>query len=139
MGEDGVDVVRELFEAWNRGDRDAVLELAHPEIVIDASRRVINPATYEGVEGVRRMLDDMVEVWDDFRAETDEFIDAGDGRLIVIGRILGTGRGSGVAVEQPMAGIWTVRDGLIVRWELGFVHKRAALEAAGLAAPEDDP
>jgi hypothetical protein len=84
---------------------------AHPEIVIDATRRVINPTTSVGIEGLRRMLADMEEIWEEFRVEPLEFVDCGD-RVVVISRLVGKGKTSGVEVEQPIAGIWGPFDPL---------------------------
>ena len=119
MSQENVEVVRGVYAATNRGDRERALGFAHPEIVIDATRRVFNPTTYVGMEGLRRMLADMDEVWEEFRTEPLEFIDAGD-RVVVVGHLVGKGKASGVEVRQPIARIWTVRDGRIVRAELGY-------------------
>jgi ketosteroid isomerase-like protein len=138
MSRENVEVVRGVYAATNRGDRERALGFAHPEIVIDATRRVFNPTTYVGMEGLGRMLADMDEVWEEFRTEPLEFIDAGDrvvvvgDRVVVVGHLVGNGKASGVEVRQPIAGIWTVRDGRIVRAELGYTDRREALEAAGL-------
>jgi ketosteroid isomerase-like protein len=77
------------------------------------------------------MFADMDEVWEQFHTEPDELIDAAD-RVVVIGRLIGKGRASGVEVEQPIAEVWTVRDGRIVRGELNYTDRGKALEAAGL-------
>ena len=131
MSQENVEVVRSVYTAWNRGDRETALGFAHPEIVIDASRRVFNPTTYVGKEGAPRLFADMEEVWEQFHTELDEVLDADD-RVVVIGRLIGKGRASGVEVEQPIADVWTVRDGRIVRGELNYTDRREALEAAGL-------
>ena len=60
-----------------------------------------------------------------------EFIDAGE-RVVVVGRMHARGKGSGVEVDRSFASIWTIRGGRVVRWELGYDDRRAALEAAGL-------
>jgi ketosteroid isomerase-like protein len=132
VSQENVEIVRSAFAAWGGGDRERALDLADPEIVVDATRRVFNPATYVGVEGVRRMFADMDEVWQEFSPEQLEFIDAGD-RVVVIGRSIGKGKSSGVKVERPLAAIWTVRDGRVIRVETSYVDRRAALEAVGLA------
>ena len=132
MSQENVEVVRSVYTAWNRGDRETALGFAHPEIVIDASRRAFNPTTYVGKEGARRLFADMDEVWEQFHTELDELIDATD-RVVVIGRLIGKGRASGVEVEQPIAGVCTVRDGRIVRVELNYTDRRKALKAAGLS------
>jgi ketosteroid isomerase-like protein len=124
MSQENVEVVRKLFAAWNKGDRAEALELVDPDIVIDATRRVFNPTAYEGMEGVQRMLSDLDDIWDRFRAEPSmEFIDAGE-RVVVVGRMRAKGKGSGVEV-------WTFRDGKIVR-QTTFQTMAEALEAAGL-------
>jgi ketosteroid isomerase-like protein len=142
MSQETVEIVRTTYEAWdvlrwnlessNQGDVQRALALIHPEIVVDATRNVFNPATYAGMEGLRQMQADTDEVWEEVRTEGLEFIDAGD-RVVVIGRLVGKGKGSGVEVEQPLAQIITVHDGRVVRWEIGYTHRREALEAVGLS------
>jgi ketosteroid isomerase-like protein len=131
MSQEDVEVVRSALTAANRGDREAALRFVHPAIVIDATRRAVNPTTYVGVEGVRRWFAERSEVWEDFRLEPVELIDAHD-RVLVIGRLVGKGKASGAMVGQPVRGLWTVRHGRIVRGEIGYAHRREALEAAGL-------
>ena len=132
MSQENVEIVRSVYEAANRGDREHALGFLHPEIVIDATRRVINPTTYVGMDGAQQLFTDMDEVWEEFRLEQIELIDAGS-RVVVIGRLVGKGKASGVEVEQPIAGIWNVRGGRVVRVELGYTDRREALEAAGLS------
>ena len=132
MSQENVDLVRDVYAAWASGDREKALEFLDPKLTIDATRRVLNPDTYVGIEGLGRMLAETNDVWEEFRFEPLEFIDAGD-RVVVIGRLFGKGRGSGIEVDQPIAGIWTVRDGRVVRWEVGYTDRAEALEAVGLS------
>jgi ketosteroid isomerase-like protein len=64
------------------------------------------------------------------RVEAAEFIDAGD-KVVVIGRARATARGSGMQLDSPVALVWTLREGLIVRNQV-FTDRNDALEAAGL-------
>ena len=142
MSQENVQIVRAAYGAWdmlrwnlessNPADVEKALALIHPEIVVDATRNVFNPATYAGMEGLRRMQADTNEVWEEVRTEGLEFYDAGD-RVVVMGRLVGKGKGSGVEVEQPLAQVITVHDGRVVRWDLGYADRRDALEAAGLS------
>src|SRR6266550_8926184 len=52
---------------------------------------------------------------------------------ILIGRLVGKGKGSGVEVGQPNATVLTIRDGLLIRSETGYTNRREALEAVGLS------
>jgi ketosteroid isomerase-like protein len=132
MSQENVEVVRSVFGAVNRGDRETAFGLADPEIVVDATRRVFNPTTYGGIEGLRQWADDMDDVWQKFRVEVIEFIDAGD-RVVVVIRLHGKGKTSGIEVQQRVAGIWSVRNGRVVRVEIGYTDPREALEAVGLS------
>jgi ketosteroid isomerase-like protein len=132
VSQENVEVMRRVIEAWNRNEEESVMPLFDPDVIVDATRRLVNPKTYAGIEGVRAMLADRDEVWEEFRFEPDEFLDAGD-RVLVIGRWVGQGRGSGVEVVQPIAHIFTLRDGRIVRSELGYSDRGTALKAAGLS------
>jgi ketosteroid isomerase-like protein len=131
MSQANVEIVRKVFAALNRGDREEAVGLAHPEVVLDATRSVFNPKTYFGKDGLRQWLTDTNEVWDEMHTEQNEFIDAGD-RVVVIGRLVGKGKGSGVEVESPNGTILTIRDGLVIRSETGYTSRREALEAAGI-------
>jgi ketosteroid isomerase-like protein len=46
--------------------------------------------------------------------------------VVVLGRLTGKGKASGVEVEQPIAGVWTVCDGRIVRGEIGYTSRQEA-------------
>ena len=63
-------------------------------------------------------------------AETEECIDADD-CVVCVTHWRGTGAGSGLTYSQRAAEVYTLRNGLIIRTELGFPDKAAALEAAG--------
>src|SRR5919108_166725 len=99
--EENVEIVRSTLDAFAAGNPDRMLAFVAPEVVIDASRRILNPATYVGIEGIRQMLADMDETWEGLRIEQREFIDAGD-RVAVIGRLVGKGKGSGIEVGRPI-------------------------------------
>jgi uncharacterized protein len=132
MSRENVEIVRKVFDAMYARDRETALSYAAPDMVVDATRRVFNPTTYFGLEGLQQFVADMDDVWEDFRAEPREFLDAGD-RVVVTGRMAGKGKSSGVVVEDEFAGIWTVHDGRVVHWEIQ-PDRAAALEAVGLAS-----
>src|SRR5687767_5184466 len=133
MSEENVEIVRRVLGAMNAGDRETVVTtFADREIIVDATRNVINPGTFFGIDGLREMLAGMDEVWEGMRMEPAEFIDGGD-RVVVVGRLVGRGRGSGIEIDRPNAQIWTLRDGRVTRLAYGFTNRMGAREAAGLS------
>jgi len=131
MSQENVEIVRKVFDAMSTRDRETAVSYAAPDMVVDATRRVFNPTTYLGLEGLQQFMADMDEIWEEFRPDPREFLDAGD-RVVVTGRMAGKGKGSGVVVEDDFAGIWTVRDGRVVHWAIQ-PDRASALAAVGLS------
>lgn len=83
MSREPVDVVRAMYDAFNRGDTDAILELADPAVSVE-DHAVIDGATYEGREGVIRFLAFQAEAFNAQSAELEELIETGDDIVAVI-------------------------------------------------------
>ena len=124
----GLDRLRESYETG--AATDGLLDLCAPGIQVDATRRVFNPAVYEGDAGVRRAIQEIGDAWEDFHESNERLIDAGD-RVVVIQTIGGRGRASNARVQQKAALIFTVRDELVQLIEV-FTDPRDALKAVGL-------
>jgi ketosteroid isomerase-like protein len=71
------------------------------------------------------------EAWESAQDECEELIDAGEHVISVVDR-RGLGRASGIRVDTERAGVWTIRDGKVVR-TVWFTSKAEALEAVGLS------
>jgi ketosteroid isomerase-like protein len=110
------DVVRNALAQWNAQPEviteEAFAEFAHPDMVMDMTSNVFNPATYEGFDGFRRFAEQVGEAWAEFRMEPEEAFEEGD-VVIVLVRAVGKGRGSGVEIGDAVAMVCEVRDGKI--------------------------
>jgi len=134
VSQENVEVVRELYEAFNRGELDAYLWMLDPDFVWQGPQEIPDLAgTYRGAEGVRRYLSELMEVFNDYRMVPEEFIDAGGEQVLVLAREGGRGKGSGIAVQtNPTGHLWTIRDGRPARLE-SYWERTNALRAVGLA------
>ena len=113
MSETDVDVVRELYEQFNAGDLTRVRELMDPDIewVEPAGYFVPEGAgTTRGVDAVFAVFERYPELWRTFAPTPEEFYDAGDGVVFVIGTQRGTTHG-GTGVEASFINMWRVVDG----------------------------
>lgn len=134
MSEENVEIVRRVYEAAARRDAAAVLAAYHPDIEWDFSRSpfrdVFKQPVYRGHEGLRSFIRERYEeAWQSIEDQCDELIDAGE-QVISVLTSRGRGRASGAEVERTHAGVWTIRNGKIIRVE--WLGSRAeALEAAG--------
>jgi ketosteroid isomerase-like protein len=117
--------------AFNAHDIAGLAELFGSEFEFVDHMGAVGEDTASGLGAVSRQLEGWFEAFPDFRAETEEFIDAGD-RVVCVTQWRGTGAVSGLPYHQPAAEVITVREGKIVRAEMGFDDKAAALKAVGL-------
>ncbi len=115
MSEENLNIARQAYDAFNRGDIDTVLSIMDPNIEWQEPdvEGLPDRGTHHGPEAVaNNVFGSLVEHWDGFRVEAEEFLDAGD-RVIVLGRFRGTGKATGRTLDAPYAHVWTLRDG---RW-----------------------
>jgi ketosteroid isomerase-like protein len=73
----------------------------------------------------------LYEAWESYEHDCHELIDAGDDVVSIV-TDRGRGRASGAEVEISAYGVWTIRDGKIVR-VVWYPTCDEALEAAGLS------
>jgi uncharacterized protein len=135
MSEENVELLRRFIETFNRGDVEGALALADapPEFEFVPSGVLIPDLSgvQRGPEGLRRLVEVFWGEFDDPRIEVHELIDAGD-QVFVSATFWGRGRQSGAETSWDAWGVWTVRDGRMVRFQ-GFTDRDPALEAAGLS------
>ncbi|MDQ3671382.1 MAG: nuclear transport factor 2 family protein [Actinomycetota bacterium] len=133
MSGENVDVIREGWEAWQRGDLPGLFRQFDPDVVWDTSHFHDWPeSSYHGIEGVERFLREWLEVWDDLEIEVQAVRDASDERVVSLILQRGTGRSSGLAMEMKMAQVATLRNGKVTRLD-NYENHAEALEAAGLS------
>lgn len=125
MSRENVDLVRAIHDAWADGTSNT--HLIAPDL------EYVNPpyAVEAGTLHERAALDRVRDVYPNFRIEAERFIDAGDD-VVVVGVARGTGA-SGVEIQWRQGYVWTVTDGLAVRFQW-FNDPAEALAAAGLEA-----
>ena len=126
MSQENVELVRRIYEAWQR--EESARDFLAPDIEYVNPDYAVEPGTKRG----RKMLGMVRETYEDFAIQPERFIDGPGAHVVVLAAYSGTGRGSRVPVEGEQGHVWTIRDGLAVRFEW-FQSHREALEAAGLS------
>jgi ketosteroid isomerase-like protein len=81
-----------------------------------------------GRDAYTRYLTDWYETFEGFHTELVEAEAIDDDRVLVVGRISGKARASGIDTDLTFAAVYTLRDGLIVRGR-EYESKEAALAA----------
>jgi ketosteroid isomerase-like protein len=129
MASPHVEAFQRGADAINRLDADALAELVHEDAVFEPIRAATEGA-YIGPEGIRRFIADTEETFDVFEATLDEVSDAGNGRVLAIGKIRMRGRGSGFENDVTTAAVAEFRDGLLTRYK-DYGDPTLARQAAG--------
>jgi ketosteroid isomerase-like protein len=127
MARENLDVVRAMYDAFNRGDTDAILELADPAVSVE-DHAVIDGATYEGRDGVLSFLAFQAEAFKAQSAELEELIEAG-GEIVAVIRLRGEGPLSRIPLEGRFSHVWQVAGGMARRLRV-YATKQEAMEAA---------
>ena len=132
MSRENVKRVRRSVDGWNRGDLDAWMEPAHPEVEwsSEVARRVEGSDTvYRGKAGLRRFWNEFHSVWD-LKIDISETRDLGD-TVVALGKVRTRGAASRIDLEQPIAYVFEF-DGGLARRIRAYFDSEQALEAAGL-------
>ena len=130
MSQENVELVRKVYEGWSRGDFAAGADVLAADFEWRQHTEAVEPGARRG-DAVGDSLRKIFDIYEDFRVDPEEFIDAGD-RVVVVGRVRGTQRRMGIDLDEKWAFVWTAREGRLVRNEV-YRNRRDALKAAGLS------
>ena len=133
MSRKNVEIVRRLYELAPHGDWDEAKLLISRDVEIDQTR-FPDGGVGHGREEYRAFFRRWFGTWDELSIDPDRFIDLGE-QVVVLMRLSGRGKGSGVPVTLDAADVLTLKDGTVTRL-VGYLDHREALEAVGL--PEQD-
>ena len=131
VSRENVEIVRDVFDAYNRDDLEATLQYVAPGFVFEPSGLFVDtqPA-YRGREGWTEFWHTFRAAWEDIVIEVKRLEDLGD-QVLVLGTFHGRGRGSGVEVARESAWLQTLSNGLIAHTRT-FASWEEGLLAAGL-------
>ena len=114
MGEDRIAAVQGIYEAFGRGDVEALASLFEGLEWHEAEGMPYG-GVYRGAEAIfGNVIGPISRDVQGFSARPDELIPAGEDRVLALGRYRGAG--SAGEVNAAFAHLWTVRDGRAVKF-----------------------
>ena len=131
MSLQNVEIVRRHLEALDSETPERALDYMSEDVEFDASTRP-GGKVWHGREGVREALVEWVEIWDDFRLEFGDLIDAGGDRVVSLWSESGRAKRSGALMSETGATVFTLAGGEIAA-VLVSVDREGVLAGLGLA------
>jgi ketosteroid isomerase-like protein len=119
-----IERIRLGYDAFNRGDFDAAVDLLHPEIEWHRVAEFEQPL--RGRQAVREFMDP--EVFERQQTEILEIEVIGD-FVLVYATFHGAFAGSGIELSQPGHHLWRIRDGQAAEFRY-FLDRDEAVKAA---------
>jgi ketosteroid isomerase-like protein len=120
---ENLDLVRSIYSEWERGEFRATPTWADPgiEFVVPDGPE---PSTRTGTAAAPG-VEAFVELWEDLRFDAEEYCEMDHDSVLVVCRMRGRGKGSGVEVDQRRASLFHIRDGKVIRLALYWERERA--------------
>lgn len=131
MSQANVELVMQALDAFNRRDLEVYDDLYTSDFAgFPSMAGIVEGGSYTGREGFETFLVGLRDTWDGFRVLADECHAIGE-RVLVLCRMAGRARSSGVEVEGLGAMVFEFRAGKISRAR-DFLDRSEALRAARL-------
>jgi len=112
LAQEDIEIVRTLYAAFNRNDRDGVIALLGNAMVAHVAEGMPWSGSYYGPDGFRRFLE-VLDEHVEFIVETDSLIDTGP-VVAQVGRTSGYARATGIRYSFDEIHFWAVNDGKVV-------------------------
>ncbi len=123
------ELVRRLFDEFDRGDFEAALELVAEDVEWGEPPDMPDAGgTYRGHAGLVEGFGRFMRAWEELRTELLEVSEVGE-RVVVLTRWTGRSRGNRIEVDQQVAQFYDVRDGKVARVRQ-FRTREEAIRAA---------
>jgi ketosteroid isomerase-like protein len=134
MSQENVELIRSIYAAWEQGDYSSA-EWAHPEIEWEFAADGPAPRGGTGLAGMARDWGAYISAFEAFHHKVDEYLELDGERVLVLQRLIGRGKTSGLELEAvPAQGavLFHIRDGKVTRL-VGYFHRERALADFGLS------
>jgi ketosteroid isomerase-like protein len=131
VAQNNVGLVRRAYDAFNRRDLAAALEVFHSDAEWIPYLAGLEEQTYRGRDEIAAMWSEVLRDFSAFRVELLEVLFDRGNTVVIEVSFHGIGRGSGADTRMTIVQMIAFRGGKVVRVQ-GFRDRTEALEAVGL-------
>jgi ketosteroid isomerase-like protein len=130
MSQENVEVVRSLYQAWQRDGFGVVPELMDPAIEWVNPPYAVEPGIRRGYREFDAAARAVLDVYGDYRVSAVKEYDSGD-RVAVRARVATRSKGNDVPIDAERGYVFDLRHGKVVRFAW-FNNPAEALKAVGI-------
>ena len=130
MSRENVEIVRPIYEAFNRRDWDALFRDTDPEFAFTYHNVGTDAGIRRGRKEVVAFSEEYGGAFESLTWEPEEFLDRQD-RVVVFVSVHSRPRGGDVDLVVRNGHLWTIHGGVVLSLE-SFPRPESALDAAGL-------
>jgi ketosteroid isomerase-like protein len=106
--------VQAFLDASVRGDESAMRALLHADIEVVEADSLPYGGVHRGKDGFIALIRRVFTTWQDTQVSVQSVVTEGD-QVVMLATMTGRGRETGTAFTMPIAEVWTLRDGKILR------------------------
>ena len=109
-------LVRELYDAFSRGDVAAILNSLdpHTELNFEGPEAIPWAGNWKGREGWTKFFQTLGENADEITLQMEPFAAQGD-NVVTAGRYRARVKLTGKRIDSPLVHLWTIRSGMVVK------------------------
>jgi len=121
---ENLDLVRSIYATWERGDFQST-DWADSDIDYEYAEGP-SPGTWKGLDGMAEGFREWLSTWEDFHLSAEAYRQLDGERVIVLDRLSGHGKISGLEIGQAKgATLFHVRGGKVTRLVIYWDRERA--------------
>ncbi len=115
MSQENIQLVKDLYAAFARRDTPAILAKIAPDFEAIQSTEIPWGGHYRGPDGLLQFFTKLTSHLNNEALPIERYLDAGD-HVVAVGRTQGTVRANGKRFDVPLAHVWKIENGHIVRF-----------------------
>jgi len=125
MTQGNLEATQNLFAIWNTRDFEGLIPFLTEDIEWrPATMAAVEGDSFKGIEGMREFFEEWDKAWARWEVEPSDIREMGN-HVLILGHVIGEGRSSGLALDQPVAYLFEFRDGLLAYGATFFHHDEA--------------
>ncbi|MDQ3849531.1 MAG: nuclear transport factor 2 family protein [Actinomycetota bacterium] len=112
-----VEVIEHIYACWNAGEYAALSERVDPGVELIQDATLPTAPVLHGLDGWRHWMDRWAQAFPCLRFTADAIVPLSPECVLALVSVTARASGSDTPRTWAAAHLWTVRDGLVVRWQ----------------------